>query len=281
MNVCHFSVVLSLYHADDPVQFKEAALSILNQTVQPSEIIVAVDGGLEPALESALADVSQEPIVRVLRLPVNLGLGGSRHAAISAAHYDIIAVMDADDIAVPDRFAAQLDALEYSSVDVVGGFIEEFDKQPGDTHRVRVVPTHHDDIIRYGRWRQPVNHVTIMFRRKAYEMVGGYQAIRGVEDYDLFHRMFVSGVRFANVPRVLVMVRCGTALLSRRRGTRYLRAEIALLGRMRASSFLTRWQYLTNMVIRLVFRMLPRPLLRLLYQGPLRAHQFGKTRTTT
>ncbi len=268
-----FSVVMSLYKSDDPEQFRAALASILDQTLIPAEVLVAIDGPIGPELEAVVAEAAHEPLVRFLRLEKNRGLGGSRQVAIDAASSDIIAVMDSDDLAVPDRFARQLPVLLETNVDVVGGYIEEFDVEPGDAGRIRKVPLTHDEILRFGRWRQPVNHVTIMFRRAAHEKAGGYLPIRGVEDFDLFHRMYVSGVRFANVPEVLVQVRCGDAVFERRRGMSYLKEELAVLRRMRESRFLSRWQWGGNVAVRLLTRLAPAPVLGLLYKAVLRGRQ--------
>jgi len=265
-----FSVVMSVYRADDPTYFLESVDSVLNQTAHPSELIIAVDGPVGPDLERALVITEGQPDVRIMRLEINQGLGASRHASILAAKHELVAVIDADDLCVSNRFERQLKRFSEGGVDVVGGYIEEFDHIPGDNPRVRVVPITHDEILQLGRWRCPINHVTIMFRKNAYEQVGGYHPLRCVEDFDLFHRMFVSGVRFANIAEILVHVRCGTAVLDRRRGLLYLRAELALLRRMRHSGFLSAPRWIANSSIRLIVRLMPRSIIGLLYRHLLR-----------
>lgn len=261
-----FSVVMSIYRADRSDYLLKAVDSVLHQTAPPSELIVAVDGPIGPDLENALGRIKDQPIVRIVRLATNQGPGASRHAAILDASHELVAVMDADDISLPDRFERQLERMEASDVDVIGGFIEEFDKTQGDLCRIREVPLEHVDIMRFGRWRSPMNHVTIMFRRKAYMNVGGYHTLRGVEDYDLYHRMFMAGARFANIPEVLVHVRGGMSILARRRGLSYLRQELALIRRMWRSGFLSLWQWIANSLLRIVVRFLPSRAIGLIYQ---------------
>lgn len=261
-----FSVVMSIYHADRPTDFLLAVESVMDQTAPPQELVIAVDGPIGPELEAALAVAERRSIVRVVRLSVNQGPGAARHAAVMEARHEIVAVMDADDISLPDRFERQLRHLESSGADVVGGFIEEFDKAPGDLRSIREVSLSHEDIMRFGRWRSPMNHVTIMFRRAAYIRAGGYHAWRGVEDYDLYHRMFMTGARFANLPEVLVHVRGGASILVRRRGLFYLRQELALIRRMRQSGFLTMWQWALNSGLRVAIRFLPSGLIGRIYR---------------
>jgi glycosyltransferase involved in cell wall biosynthesis len=276
-----FSVVMALYHRDDPVHFQESVDSILSQSLRPDELILVVDGPIGADLERILTQVGSQSMVRVVRLPTNAGPGHARHVGIEAAQHDIVALMDADDIAVPQRFALQLPVLSTGDADVVGGFIEEFDVALHDTGRIRTVPTTHEQIVRFGRWRQPVNHVTIMFRRDAYRRVGGYQPIRSVEDFDLLSRMLMDGVRFANVPAVLVHARCGAAMLRRRGGLTYLRREITLLRRMHEHGYLSLAQFIGNVAIRVTLRLLPVPLLALLYQRGLRRRRISPVHSGT
>lgn len=265
-----FTVVMSLYRSDDPAQFRAAFDSLLAQTVLPDEIILVVDGPVGDSLEPEIATAEARALTRVIRLPENRGLGAARHMAIEAARNDVIAVMDADDIAVPERFALQISALARGDADLVGGYIEEFDVVPGDAGRIRLVPIGHDDIVAFGRWRQPVNHVTIMFRRKAYRTAGGYRPVRSVEDFDLLARMLVSGARFANVPSVLVHVRSGHEMYRRRGGITYLGRELALLRRMLKNGYLSPAQFVGNVTIRVALRLLPSSLLGVVYRKGLR-----------
>ena len=116
-----------------------------------------------------------------------------------------------------------------------------------------------------------MNHVTIMFRKSAYMAVGGYKAIRYVEDYDLFYRMMISGARFENVPENLVYVRCGKEVLGRRVGLSYFRSELLLFNIMRRDKFINNTQWMLNVCIRVFARTMPRFLLGYVYKIFLRS----------
>ncbi len=265
-----FSVVMAVYQGDAPEHFWDAVNSVLRQTLAPSELLIVVDGPVNNKLEAVLSDVSTFDPVRIIRTPRNNGPGASRHLAISEAKFEIIAIMDADDICLPNRFWRQLPILESGQADVVGAWIEEFDNNPGDLGRVRRVPATHEQIFKYGKWRQPLNHVTAMFRREAYHKVGGYQSIRYVEDYDLVVRMLRKGIRFYNIQEVLVYVRSGKAMLRRRSGIPYLAAELRLFHRMYLTGYLNSFQLFGNVLARLVSRLLPNRLLGMVYDKWLR-----------
>ena len=265
-----FSVIMSVYQANDADQFFDAVHSVFNQSIMPAELIIVVDGPVGNELVTTILDVEKLPNVKILRLESNLGPGVSRDYAIKACRQSIVAIMDADDLCAFNRFELQLLELTNTGVDVVGGYIEEFNIVPGDSRRIRRVPIRHHEIIKLGHWRQPMNHVTIMFRINVYFKVGGYHPFRFAEDYDLFHRMFISGVIFSNIPVVLVYVRFGTAGLTRRRGMNCLRAELELLSRMRLSGFLSIPQWIVSSSIRVAVRFMPTSVLGLLYKYFLR-----------
>ena len=95
-----FSVVISVYGGDDPVHFGQAMDSLLRQSVLPNEIIVIVDGPIGWDLRKKVEEYAQLPIIKLLSLPQNIGPGASRHQGILQARYEIVAVMDSDDLCV-------------------------------------------------------------------------------------------------------------------------------------------------------------------------------------
>lgn len=266
-----FTVVMSIYNRDDPKYFIDAIQSVLNQSLPPSEVLIVVDGQVNTMIQAALATLSVYPVIRIIQLESNMGLGGARHIAIQQATKDIIAVMDSDDICADGRFQRQILMLKNNNLDVVGGYIEEFDLIPRDNPRTRLVAVSHDALVRRARWKNPMNHVTIMFRKSAYIAVGGYKAIRYVEDYDLFYRMIISGARFENIPENLVYVRCGKEVLGRRVGFSYFRSELLLFNIMRRDKFINNPQWMLNVCIRIFARAMPRFLLGYVYKVFLRS----------
>jgi glycosyltransferase involved in cell wall biosynthesis len=257
-----FSAVISVYGADDPTHFGQAMDSLLRQSVLPNEIIVIVDGPIGWDLLKKVEEYAQLPIIKLLSLPENIGLGASRHQGILHAKFEIVAVMDSDDICVEKRFELQIEKFNDSQIDVVGGYIAEFLDHPENSKRIRQVPLTHEKIVRRGHWIQPINHVTLMFRKEAYLLAGGYRSLRKVEDYDLFHRMAVAGLKFLNIREVLVFVRASDEQYARRHGLSYLYEEIYLFRKMLGSGYINRIEFLRNLLIRVFIRLMPLSALR-------------------
>lgn len=265
-----FTVIMAIYAGDTPAFAMEAFESLQQQTLVPTEILVVVDGPIGGELQNVVHEISAFPGVRVLRLPDNRGAGAARDAAIRQAKHEIIAIMDADDLCDVHRFERQIPIIAQEQADLVGAWIEEFDKHPGDLRSVRKVPTDSKAIYDYGKWRQPVNHVTVVFRRSAYLAVDGYSSLRRIEDYDFLVRMLVQGFVLRNVPEILVHVRAGGGYLQRRQGMAYIREEIGLYRRMYRWGYINAIQFAGNVLSRIVIRFFPFRAFQLLYKVFLR-----------
>lgn len=220
---------MCVYDGDDPRWLQEAMESILNQTCRPSEVVLVVDGPVRDALNAVITHYHETAGVRLIRFAVNRGHGDARRAGLEACTYPLVAIMDADDVSVPDRFEKQLSFFaEHPDVDVVGGNISEFIDSPEHPVGKRIVPEADAQIKAYLRYRCPMNFVTVMFRKAAVEEAGGFLDMYCEEDYYLWARMYLRNMTFANVPDILVNVRVGREMYSRRGGLRYFKSELAM-----------------------------------------------------
>lgn len=268
-----FTVIMAVYINDNHIFVKEAINSILQQTRKPDEFLIVADGIISNELRDLLQAFEARGDVTLIFLKENTGAGPARDVAIRQAAHEVVAIMDADDICVPERFEKQLPIIEDNKADIVGSWIEEFNDEAGDLNRLRSVPVMHDEIYRYGKWRQPLNHVTAVFKKSAYIASGGYKPVRLVEDYDLLVRMLVSGCVFHNLPEVLVYVRSGTSVLTRRRGIAYMTAEFTLYKNMLYMGYLNVFQFVGGVIIRVTSRLIPRLVLSLMYEKILRTEK--------
>jgi glycosyltransferase involved in cell wall biosynthesis len=261
----NFSVIIPVYELESPVFFSDAISSIINQSRAPDEIIIVVDGSIGADLNNVIENLTDNNDVIVIRLKQSMGPGAARHAGILKSKNEIVALMDSDDISKSNRFEIELDILIKENVDVVGGWIEEFNSTPGDLNQLRITPKRHERIVLFGKWRMPVNHVTLVFRKEAYFNAGGYKSMRYAEDFSLITRMLSLGIKFHNVQKVLVDVRVGNEMHNRRRGISFLTAELRVFSGMYSSGYINIWQYICNIIIRLLIRLLPSKIMSYLY----------------
>jgi glycosyltransferase involved in cell wall biosynthesis len=249
-----FSVAMCVYGRDDPGYFRAAVDSVLNQTVIPDEIVLVVDGPVPEPLDDIINGFKQ---LKVIRLPSNTGLGNALRVCLAHCSHDIVARMDSDDICVPDRFEKQLSMLRANkSLSIAGGDIAEFIGTPDNTVAIRRVPRSDAEIKKYMKKRNPMNHVTVMFRKADAEKAGGYLESHYNEDYYLWVRMCIKGMIFANLDDTLVYVRVDENTYQRRGGRRYFKSEVKLKKYMLDAKMIGIMGYTANVIQRFIVLLL-------------------------
>jgi glycosyltransferase involved in cell wall biosynthesis len=266
------SVVLTTHAGDEADELRACLDSVCRQERQPDELVVVRDHGLPSALVDAIADAAETAPFPVKDVSVDdKGRGHARAVAIREATSGLVAVIDADDVACPDRLARQVAFLGANpAVDAVGGYVGEFETTPDEVKTVRRVPTDPDAVKRMAYYRCPLNHPTVMFRRQAVLEVGNYRGMEYGEDYELWCRLLADGRTLTNLPKVLVKARADS-LMRRRRGLDIAMREVRLQRAIVDTGFYGWPVALANLVVRVPLRLLPERFLRRVYQRVFRA----------
>lgn len=259
-----FSVAMSVYGRDRADWFDTALDSIINQSVQPSEIVLVEDGPVPQDIHNVVeryhTRCSQIGIdLVVVTLNENQGLGNALKTAVEHCNHEMIARMDSDDISLPNRFEKQLALFsQQPDLSIVGGNISEF---TGDTEHIvgqRCCPQTDAEIKQLMRRRCSMNHVTVMFRKSEVLRAGNYQDWFYNEDYYLWIRMMQAGCHFANLNETLVNVRIASDTYARRGGNRYYRSERDIQRYMYHAGIIGYGTMITNITIRfIVQRLMP------------------------
>ncbi len=248
---------MCVYEKDNPDWFKVAVDSILNQTAPPDEVVLVVDGPVPEELDCLIREYEKEPSFRVIRLEKNMGHGEARRIGLDACSYGLVALMDADDISVPNRFEKQLEMFpKDEELVIVGGNISEFIDAPDNVVAERMVPQRDEEIKTYMKKRCPMNQVTVMFRKDAVDAVGGYIDWYCEEDYYLWIRLALAERKFANLQENLVNVRIGADMYHRRGGMKYFLSEAKLQKYMLKHKVIGLGTYLSNVIQRLILQVL-------------------------
>ncbi len=247
-----FSVAMCVYGGDNAEHFDIAVRSILNQTIMPSEVVIVVDGPVSKEIDEVIEKYKQSSIFKIIHFAENQGHGNARRAGINACTNEIVALMDADDISLPDRFEQQLTYLLNGNIDVAGGDISEFIGDADNIVAYRRVPCDDNGIKQYMKKRCPFNQMSVMLRKSVYEATGGYIDWYCNEDYYLWIRMYQYGARFANTGTVLVNARIGNDMYARRGGKKYFKSEARLQKYMLDNKIIGYGTYCLNIAKRLV-----------------------------
>lgn len=257
MSHTDFSVSMCIYEKDNPEWLSAAIESITTQTVVPKEIVLVVDGPITDALESIAKKCEADALYKVIRLPKNQGQGNARRIGLSACSNELVAIMDSDDISVSNRFENQLKKFENDdTLDVVGGNITEFIGSPENSVGNRNVFTDDESIKRDLKKRCPMNLVSVIFKKSSVEKAGGFIDWYCEEDYYLWVRMAMAGMRFANVPDTVVNVRVGKEMYKRRGGWKYFKSEARLQGFMKKNRIIGLNTYIVNVAERFIVQVL-------------------------
>lgn len=262
---CEFSVLMSCYGNDNPIFLDKAIASLFESTVQPSEIVLVVDGVIGLELENVIDKWQTHDLLKVHRLEKNGGLGKALAFGLSKCRYDLVARMDSDDINQNGRFKEQIQAFENDKDLVICGTdIIEFDEK-GNEYR-RVVPRKMLNIIRYSRLRNPMNHVTVMFRRREILAVGSYQSVLYFEDYFLWLKCLKLDYKMMNLPIVGVRVRAGRDMIGRRHGLSYIKHEWNFAEKSYREDLITLLQFSRILILRIPTRIMGKFFLRIVYK---------------
>lgn len=222
-----FSVLMSVYAKEDPAHFRLALQSnLVHQTLLPTEMVLVCDGPLTPELDAVIAEYETAfpQVLRVCRLEKNCGLGNALNYGLQQCRYEWIARADSDDVCDKERFEIQMRYLRvHSEIDVLGGWIDEFESDWQQPFREKQMPLHHEEIVKMAKFRNPINHMTVIFRKSVIEAAGSYQHLPYMEDYFLWVRAICNGAKTANLAQNLVHARVGNGM-AQRRGNR---AQIA------------------------------------------------------
>jgi glycosyltransferase involved in cell wall biosynthesis len=214
------SVLMSVHNGAPWV--RDAVTSVLTQRLADLELIV-IDDGSTDATPDVLAAV-RDPRLRLERR-VREGLTRALIRAIELARAPLLARLDADDVAMPERLALQHEYLDaHPDVGLLGTGAREVDPTGREVAIVR--PPVDDASIRRALIRaNPFVHSSVVVRRAALDRAGGYdRSFPVAQDYDLWMRL-ARVTRLANLAEPLVIRRLTPGRVSAVRDGDRLRAE--------------------------------------------------------
>lgn len=265
------AALMAVYGGDDAVPFERALISILHQSLPEHHrlhIYLGIDGAISPALEAVVGRYAAR-LHCVLRSATNLGLAGTLNRLISARGNEAFFFrMDADDVSLPGRFAAQLDYLAtHPDIDILGTAIWEC--TPDATRRlVRFAKSPEDARRRIDR-RAPVAHPTVCMRRRVLDLLGSYPERRNNEDISMWFKCLEAGFRFDNLLTPWLEFTVTDAFWKRRSVRKAFvefRSYAEGIWRLEGVT----WRYVFPLA-RLLFRLSPEWVSRRLYASRLRA----------
>ncbi len=213
------SVIIAVYNGQKHI--KETIDSILAQTYENFEIIVVVNCSNDNTIN--ILNKFNDSRIKVYETNI-CQLNFNLNYALSKATGEYIARIDADDIAVSDRFLKQIECVDKYNYDVVGSNVEYIDENSNSLEYKRY-PQMNDDIRKNIYYKSTISHPSVLYKKDVVLKYSGYMGGKVSEDYDLWIRLMRDkNIKFYNIQENLTKYRIH---LSQTKGNKYAYAEIA------------------------------------------------------
>ncbi len=200
------SVIMGIYNCVDTLPI--AVDSIINQTYTDWELIMCDDGSSDDTYKVAFEYTQKDNRIKLIKNEKNMRLAYSLNHCLEYAKGEYIARMDADDISLPERFEKQVAYLDaHPEMAVVSSAATIFDEK-GDK-LIRGLGNEYP-LRKSLLLGSPFMHVTIMMRKAAYDLLGGYRVspeTMRTEDADLWFRFRLEKLDGYVIQEPLVKVR--------------------------------------------------------------------------
>lgn len=266
------SVLMPICYKEKVQYVEESLKSLLNQTLMPNQIVIIEDGKLTQGLYELLEKYKKmyPNLIETYATENNIGSGLATRYGVQKCRNEYIARMDSDDIALPDRFEKQVRVLEENrNVDLLGGYIAEYDEKMEKMITLRKVPLEMPEIKKYIKSQCPTNHMTIIIKKEALIKCGNYRDMK-MEDYDVCIRMLKNGYTIKNIDEVLCNVRTGKPMYKRRSGVKQIRNVIKIEKELLEYKIINKFEFIYNIIIRSIFAMIPANLKKIIYVNIIR-----------
>jgi len=265
-----FSILMSIYYGTPPEFLDDSLESVFNQTYKKYEIIIVIDGKLTEKHYEVISywkKIFNSKLVE-FRIKENVGLAAALNKGLHVCKYEWVSRMDADDIMRNDRLLVQNEFIsENKNIDVVGSWIDEYDESMKIKTGTRKVPVDHQGIIKFGKWRCPMNHMSVCYKKSAVLDVGGYnEKLKRSQDYALWANLIVNEYKFYNIPLSLVKVRTGANFFSKRNNFKVIKYDIKQRLFMHHIGFLNKVEVFFSLLFRIMVRLMPSYIVKKLYK---------------
>ncbi len=274
-----FSVLLSVYFKEKPEYLESALESILDkQILKPNEVVLVKDGPLTQELDRVVEKYINKysKLMKVVALDKNYGLGKALNIGLKNCKYELVARMDGDDIAKPERFLEQINIYKkYSDLDIVGSWVDEFVEKNGVKicETIRKVPETSEEIYEKLKYICAFNHPTVMYKKTKIQVVGSYVQDFALEDYYLWIRLAMSGAKMYNVQKSLLYFRTTPDTAKRRGGLRLLKSDMRFQKMLYRIGYLNFSEFIRNSMMYGVYRIIPSQVRGYIQKKKLRAQK--------
>lgn len=203
----NFSTAMAVHQKENAEHLNSALKSLAEQTLKADEVILVEDGNLSDELKNVIESYRKALNIHSIIFTKHHGLAKALNVALRQCKHEIVARMDSDDIALPERFASQIDLFKKDdNLTIAGTFAYEINSN-GSIGKLRPVPILNEEIYN-SMFACPFIHPSVMYKKTSILAIGGYnEHLKRRQDYDLWFRCAYAGYKFANIPEPLLLYR--------------------------------------------------------------------------
>ena len=249
-----FTVLMPVHEAIKFDIFKKSVNSVINNTLLPSEFLIVVDGNISSQKRIFLLKTKKKNKFINIVFKNKLGLVKILNYGLKIAKYKLIARADADDINHKNRFFEQVNFFKKNKVDILGSNINENINGKEFIKKVPKKPSLFDF-----SFLNPINHMTVMFKRDKIIKLGSYPNIKYKEDYALWFLAKIRGFAIANLDVSLVNSRIDSKTLKRRKNIQAIFSELRLYFFLIKKNIFLIFVLSFSLLFRIFFLILPNP----------------------
>jgi glycosyltransferase involved in cell wall biosynthesis len=221
------SVNIAAYNCEATIV--ECIESVLAQTYTNLEILVLDDYSTDQTLRLVQEKFEDEEKLIILKNEENLGISQTQNKLRQKSSGELIAIIDSDDICLPERIEKQVSFLEgHPEISLLGTNIKVLEDQKVHSQNFMPLKTDHDSIAKQLRYLTAIFHPTLMIRSQVKTLISYDPRFQAAVDYDYYLKALEAGFKFSNLPEELVIYRIhDQAIGTRKRITQLLSAYYA------------------------------------------------------
>ena len=249
------SLLMAIHQRDDiEKNFDKVLDSIKKNSFIPENFLLLIDGQINKSFQIKINHWKDQLTFDVYQSNQNIGLAKILNIGLKKITTTWAIRIDGDDVNSFQRFQCLFDHLD-SSLSVIGSYIEEIDEF--GLRRIKKVPLDSHSIKRYAKYRNPMNHNSVIVRVDHLLQVGGYPELYLKEDYGLWVKLLSQGYQFLNISEVLVQASFDNNSYRRRSGMKYLKSDLELINLQYQEGLINIFERLHITIFRILFLLTP------------------------
>lgn len=248
-----YSFILPLYHKEHLNSLRDSIDSMINQTIPPKEILIIIDNISNPSHINLIKEYKEKKI-KILIYRGKGGLGGVLAKGVISSKTEIILRQDSDDISIKNRASKQIKCFINTNADIVCSNIREFMHVPGD-----LIKNLKKSNINKNNYfiRNPINHMSVAFKRSSIIKYGNYKPLKNFEDWYLWLRAINLKCKIEIINETLVYARLGNKFYNKRHGLKYYFTELCAMYFFSKKGLIPLKYFFLNIIIRFFVRLSP------------------------